>query len=432
MQNNFTQNKSFFKKSIDIDTEKEFKYFYTFFALFIYATILVDYFRVFGDLWVPFLSNYIEFIRNGIYILIFFYMLYFLSTKHIKMDFLWLNFISIIIILISYLISSEISALLPEFLLFFYSRAIPAYFFARNTENCEKLLVTLKRFLWIGFFYGFLVLLDNRPKSYMSVSYNLLIVALIALCCAYRNKIYFLLHFYFVFLILIYGARGPLACLLGCYVLLYLMTLKNKISVKKVILVFSVLFLCGGTIVIYLNQIINYLYQKFPNSRTLWMITSGILTSGGGRSSIQKIVLTDLMNSPFQFHGILMDRIIVTNTYQMQPAMGYYPHNIFLEILYQFGIPIGILILAFFISVIIKSFVICKKESLSNKLCYLLFVPTPVVESLFSGSYLNNFLFWLALGFIFRVLDTKKRETEMKIQSPNGLKVYKNSLNFLK
>ena len=143
-----------------------------------------------------------------------------------------------------------------------------------------------------------------------------------------------------VALILSYGSRGPLLGLIAFAALrflVYIFRLKGPILRKIVasVLVVGIVL----TLAIFLKDLVSLLNHQLNSmgitSRTLEKFLYADIASDSGRSAIWSALIpriTALGNGPFSDQAYL--------------GPGNYCHNFFLEVFYDFGIPLGIIILA--------------------------------------------------------------------------------------
>lgn len=88
-----------------------------------------------------------------------------------------------------------------------------------------------------------------------------------------------------------------------------------------------------------------------------------------------------------------------------------YPHNLFLELLYQYGIIFGGFLGALLLALIFKTWkaVLIKKNSHLSIIFYSL-VMTFFIKSMISSSYLVDYASGIALGACFSILNIVKDE----------------------
>jgi len=137
------------------------------------------------------------------------------------------------------------------------------------------------------------------------------------------------------------------------------------------------------------------------------MLMAGDILNSTGRNEIQSGLMDQIS---IIGKGLFADRELT----QSIPGMsgGTYAHNFILEILLDFGIIFGVLIVILFYYDSIK--VICSKNK-TIRIFGRIFFPAAIVKLLFTGSYLNiEPGFYIFIGLIIR-------ETVMSNKNWRGL-----------
>ncbi len=241
---------------------------------------------------------------------------------------------------------------------------------------------------------------DGEFFSYMEFSYNML-PGYMALYCIWRRSknVITLVAFTISFASIVsFGARA--AVLFGLTFIVCFELFNSKVKPYKIILLTGFTFI----IIIFLESIVGSLLQLeiFSNSRFLNHIVRENLFKSQGRDYLSSLCIQRLNNVGFEFSGIFGDRPYLHG--------GVYPHNIFYEIIMQYGWFIGTLILSYIIYTIGYDFFIKK-----YKVVVLYFVLALLGRYLISGSYLIEGKFWI---FMFSILSIKyfctKKKTSTK------------------
>lgn len=293
---------------------------------------------------------------------------------------------------------------------------IPIYFIGLGATNFSKLR---KYSIFFSFVILFSIILDLFvKKDYFNKSYSqylgyqILPAVLIFLLEIMEGKIIFtpLFSFSFIFL-LMSGARGPLACVLLVGVL-YFILFPYKRKKGKWILAIS-LIIIFLLFIYFLPSILNSLLDMFSrlgmSTRIISRLNDGSLSTDNARLSLYKTSLAGIADNPFFGLGILNDRFFLWQRLAFaENSIGMYPHNIFLEILLQFGIVAGCLMILFLGKLLIKSLLFVKEKDqiwLVSFLCGIGLFPL-----FFSGSYINYYLFYLFLGACVSINRKKQRK----------------------
>lgn len=186
-------------------------------------------------------------------------------------------------------------------------------------------------------------------------------------------------------LVIAYGSRGTL---LVCFAFIVAISLEKILceGVSKYIILIALLVLI---IYLFKGQLISYLTDLFSklgfNSRTIaWLTMADSSLDSSGRDSLYLDAIVAIKNNPIFGYGILGDRML----------LGLYVHNIFLEILLDFGVIIGGYISIKMIICSIKSYICLYTRRISVIIIFAM------VSLMVSGSFLHNGAFWLALGIM--------------------------------
>lgn len=189
--------------------------------------------------------------------------------------------------------------------------------------------------------------------------------------------------------ILFHGSRGALTCIMLYIVIslyrLFFFQKKKKESVA--------LFAIFGTLFLLMNNIISLLldlaWKMGIYSRTLMSLASGTFTSSSGRDVIYNQVINSFLQDPFKIRGINADYALT----------GIYAHNFLLELLYQFGFFIGIILIFTIFGMIILS--MHRKDSSYKTRIILLSLSVWFPYLMISSTIWVTPYFWIFLGIFF-------------------------------
>lgn len=189
------------------------------------------------------------------------------------------------------------------------------------------------------------------------------------------------------------GGRGGFVFLIVAAIfMLYLLYKRGNMSKKKVVMV---LFFSVSTFVIM------SIFFNLGDTEGLSRITN-TLTEDEVRSELYKTAVKSFEDSMIIGHGLG----------SVWWEVGYYSHNMLLDILVEGGI-IGALIV--FFSLYNTAMIFYKDSRYYSGLIFLLFVMSEVmVHTLFSGYWLNSHRLWLLLGFAFVFFKSKEKK-KMKL-----------------
>ena len=140
------------------------------------------------------------------------------------------------------------------------------------------------------------------------------------------------------------------------------------------------------------------------NTRILDKLTEGELLSSSGRNNYYDFVIDYIKSHPLIGSGMINDRAIIANALSVpaEDAYGAYPHNFFLELLMQFGIVIGSVIIIAFLGLLIYTLFGKFKSSYKEYLIMFLFIG--FVPLMVSGSYITFQGFYVLLGLMAATL----------------------------
>ncbi len=241
-----------------------------------------------------------------------------------------------------------------------------------------SLLSTVVAFFYIAYYLtGQMTMMDDIYN--MSLGYALLFPTLYFM---YHKKMKFLvIAFLLVLIILIAGSRGPVVPILAYFLLqkLVLGTLRDRFW----LIMLLVLVLLSFPVVISL------LDDWGINSRTLTMLAEGVADSDSGRSVLYDKVVVKILESPLLGYGVFSDRVF---------EGGVYCHNLFLELLVDFGCVLTPLMLL--ISFVYLSFLMKRLDGLELSFLMLLIL-LAIPPLLVSSSYLIDFRIPLLIGYVY-------------------------------
>ncbi|HBC30503.1 MAG TPA: hypothetical protein DC024_04560 [Clostridiales bacterium] len=382
--------------------QEEKRHEYTFFALFLYATMIVDLYKMFNQMFIGLPNSSSELLRNFIYIIVFFYILWdALKNKRITEPLL-LTILFIILMSASYFINHEIRPLMSETILMFVSRLMPAYYITRYVNNWDSFLEKIDRLKWLAVLYSLVIIIFPNEISghYMTLSYNLLIPVIVMLNVAIYKKKF---SSYFgacicLYTMFFYGARGPIMCVIFSMIILVIISYRNLKTGNRLLLLFGSIFLVS---LFFYTDIAAWVYRIKPNSRTVQLLYKNSLFQTAARDIYWKNSIRELINSPLKIRGFLGDRTYFSSVFNQSIITGIYAHNFIIELFLQFGILIGGLLLVGLILTSFKAFknALYTKEK-EKKAGFATFFGPIFIFSMISGSYLSHYQLWLMFGVV--------------------------------
>lgn len=277
-----------------------------------------------------------------------------------------------------------------------------AYFVIRadiiKFDELKKWLVMLARILTVVLLLSLLSNLDSVRVGaiYMEFANAISInIALLVYSGIIENKkIDIILSVISLFALLIYGSRGALLTL--CLLIGYMAWLKNK-NTKKVIIglvIGIILIIIGPYIVV---EMLNRLTNAGIESRTVKTMISGEFLASSSRLKIYKYLISVLKDNFLFGIGICGDRYYLPKNFSGVDAS--YAHNLLLELLLDYGVIIGTVIIILIVSILMKGFI--REKDVYKKGFFSVFVFISVVQLMVSRSWLSEQNLFVLLALLF-------------------------------
>lgn len=258
----------------------------------------------------------------------------------------------------------------------------------RRIEIAERMLyfiswfcVAVVAFYFVQYFRGVFII-----DSYdMAFSYSCLLPMVVLY--ARKSKYSIIASLLMFIIVLAIGSRGAALYYL-VFVVFDMFQTKNKWRWVPLIL--------GIAILVLLPYLPTFFESIGLHSRTLTMLLDGNIDYDSGRGDIAEKCWNVLYNeSPILGLGVFGDFVIVGN----------YCHNIFLEILVDFGLIAGFALILFLISKLIRVYFHSIPEYRNKIMKYFCALILPFMTS---GSYLISSDFWMFLGLCILIERTNK------------------------
>lgn len=267
---------------------------------------------------------------------------------------------------------------------------VPSFVCLLAVENFDVIKASLRIVGWISaigalvFLMFFLMGRFSIERYSMSFSYACLFPMLALF--SQKRTLPILISLLIFLEVLAFGSRGAAVCFI-VYIIFALFQEKGKTRVFVIVGCFLLLLA--------FPYFVEYLEHLGLYSRTVNLMMSGGFTESEGREFIYGKALAELNNNLITGLGLYGDRA----------SFGTYCHNIVLEILVNFGIIIGTLILFVSIFIILKVLFISKGD-VYNVAVVLVFYG--ILPHMFSGSYLQEPNFALLMGYCAWVISSNK------------------------
>lgn len=308
--------------------------------------------------------------------------------------------------------------------------AIPLYIVGRciddygNAKECFRIASYIIVILDI-YIYIFLRFLNNTSyERNLGSSYSLLLAScFIFLLVIQKFKLIDIILFVLSILVLfVLGSRGPLLCLLLTCTIIIIFDLYKKLTYQKIIrFLFFILF--SLLTVTFFNNIVMGISEITKalgiETRIGDLISNNLFFQSEGRNEIQEEAIKYIISHPFNGCWLLNDRTIIWQNLMLKDpsSYGYYPHNIALEILMQFGYIWGLIIMGAILYKILK--IILKTKDVAAKELLLILIPIVFFPLFISFSYLTYGMLYFLLGFLLTLNSVNKNKKKNVMEENN-------------
>lgn len=322
-------------------------------------------------------------------------------------NFIAIYFLGIFIFLLHYFVFPENRPYIVTLVFPFFSMCLPAFIYSISIRDFQVFKLVMKQTSYIVFCTGLLIGVlvftgITSVGSYsMALSYYMLLPTIIFIDELMDRFSFKMLVFTALSLLIILslGSRGAMLCIVVFGSLKFIRP-NSKRTYKRVIGNVSLVSIAVITLV-FLEQIMmslyNFLFKFGINSRTLILFfRTGVDLSG--RDYIYENVIAEILKNPILGLGIAGDRRV---------GDGTYVHNLFIEIIGNFGIIFGFLVCLCLIYLVIKAFLI---KNIENYNIVIIWFSLGFVHLFVSSSYLIDMRFWIFLGVIVNFFLRRKSQ----------------------
>lgn len=340
--------------------------------------------------------------------------------KKIKIDSIILLYFFIFCSGLTVLFNSNASALMAETVIMFLYFAYFPYYLIRMENNAENILRAVYFFAIINLVYmlqPYTKIFDFNEGTRMVFSYQLVLSGIILYSVkrmgVLRKKIWTLLIVFIFFTVVCLGSRGVIMVLVGYFVIHLLFSYQIKIKTKLIyasmliVVGFFIYNLIGNQSLIYsINDLVSN--SIGINSRTLLMIQGdtmyGKIYSDSGRTAIIWSILDGLQGYRFLTgYGVNGDVI----------NYGTYAHNVFAQLISNFGYIVGSLLIIGIIYACIKTIAITRNAKGDNNLIiyrelFIVFFAFSMIQLQFSSTIYTSMEFFIMLAICAHCNDYQK------------------------
>ena len=274
---------------------------------------------------------------------------------------------------------------------------IPLAFATCRIRNKQQFIQALYFISWVSVPFltlSLYIAYINDPKYDMTSGYLLLLPLLVfTLSFIERQKIKdFIVSVFSVLFILLYGSRGPLLCWIFL-IIISLLCLNSIKPMRRFALVFigcivTLSLVVGYEYFLYILKDVSEFFDV--NSRSISLLLNGeVVGHSSGRSVLLGYFIEKIKLSPVIGYG----------AFGAWPSPGEYPHNIFVELIVSFGIPLGVTLILGILFIVIRGVLV--SDMYTQKLIILFLSMS--VSLLVSGSFLTNWHFYVCIALCISV-----------------------------
>lgn len=290
----------------------------------------------------------------------------------------------------------------------FYLWCLPYFALSFRVRDYASLFKTLRWPAFIAMVCEILnLLVFSSVSSYsQDIGYDALLPFIVFYLSFYKDRktLYFVFTLISFALILMSGSRGPLLCAILAFISVNLYNNKiNKKTIKYVIIIIGTYLIYS----IFQEEILSWLLNKFTDlsvsTRSIEMLWNGDIASDNGRASLRNQSFIYAYEHPIIGSGFLNDRVylyqfgfITSNT---ATVYGSYSHFFIAEILMQFGLLTGFVVLWIFFENVLSRILTAK--SIDETYIFLIVLSIGLYPLFVSRSWFTFPYFYLILGLLF-------------------------------
>lgn len=322
----------------------------------------------------------------------------------IRLQDLLFVFVVLSVYLLHLAIYEENAEYLSENFPHFITVCLPMYLLGVvcDIDKCINVLVKVSlAYVFLGVLYYYYVTFVvgtyemDATVDQMGLAYQYLPHVLLLIYATIKkfNVWYFAGILLGVFMILGSGNRGSLLLVFVFTAVVFLFWSKGNIFVKTLTLpLFLILIISSDSIAIFFSDIMD---DFGLSARSLNYFLEGEIADDNGRSRISKILVSAIWNSPIIGYGLAGDRIFLDDLYS---------HNLLLELLMSFGIPVGFAVFAAICLLLVRSFYKCQTSV--QKAFYFVLLCCGFLQLFLSNTFLFEKTFYFLLGYCVMILRT--------------------------
>lgn len=315
------------------------------------------------------------------------------------------SFIPILSILISYFFINN-SEFTIRILMFYVTMCIPSIYLAIliNQKDINNFFKVLKVFTIVLTFCFIFQMITNETNglsvinkiggaNHLTIGYTTSLLTSVSLLSLFNSDklhtkiLWISMLISDISILFISGARGALV---ATTIIIILLSYNFIVNEKRIVffLIFFMPFLIGG-----LYILIKVFLKKELFWRLLYTFDDKNSDVTGGRVLLYDKAVEMIMEKPIFGNGV--------GTFSSTLNMYVFPHNIFLQLLNEFGFFVFIICIIILYLLLKKAFILLKISN-NNLMIISIFFIIIFVSLNFSGNYLTNFQFWMLLSLLYK------------------------------
>ena len=287
--------------------------------------------------------------------------------------------------------------LIDDSLRFVLPVVIPSALCLMTISSMEILEKVVYKLSWISVLFVAIYMVEYLRGRFVIDTYNMtfsysVLLPMVSLY-SHKGKLSKCVSVLLFFVVISIGSRGAAGIFL--IYLIYDIVQRNKKLILPV-LVLSIIFIVS------LTDIVEYLASIGLKSRTITLLLEGNIDSLSERDYIYNEVVEKMKVSPMWGYGLWADRVILKNT-------DTYCHNIVLEILLNWGVILGTIILICILFSVMYLYIRSNSEGRNIIVKYFCALIIPFMAS---QSYLVDYKFSVFIAILF--LHNKSMKLSLK------------------
>lgn len=313
-------------------------------------------------------------------------------NKIVKLSDLFIPLFVIFAILGTYLFYPQNCEFLEANFWAYIFYCIPAYFIGKaNSEYGERDFKVVNIFAYAAIVFSFLLLIYYNfmeveiSDDAMSLAYPVLIPLLIIIAHFFYKYniidiVFIIIGFLYLFMM---GTRGPI--LIGILYLsfCFIVKRKHKLLIALFVGIILLIFIQSNAYLVFLKLFRNFIETLGYSTRVLDSMINGKLIEDSSRMSLYSLLLSELQEKPYLGYGLFGE----------WKYYGWNAHNIYLEVVFEYGWPLGVALIIYYLFNVFLGYLKAKNESCKYLISILIFFV--LVQGFIGYSHLRPELFLL-------------------------------------